>query len=181
MLQFSLHPEPACMFDAQVKHNSTRVWITLVLHAACATGVWHGVYSYARSCMHGRLVSLAMLHHITCHKDEITRHKDECAVIQQHSPNARREDLLHRPAQQWSHTARFTPLCSRCIQKLHWLNPALSLRCPTGNRERYAGTEFGDSNLVDKAKIEVVVTRCVTPHGAQSLPTIFFSMAVNQS
>ena len=28
-----------------------------------------------------------------------------------------------------------------------------------GNRERYGGTEFADTDLVDKAKIDIVVAR----------------------
>ena len=32
--------------------------------------------------------------------------------------------------------------------------------CASGNRERYAGTEFSDTDLVDKAKIDIVCSRC---------------------
>lgn len=32
---------------------------------------------------------------------------------------------------------------------------------PLGNRERYGGTEFSDTDLVQKAKIDIVVTRFV--------------------
>ena len=49
------------------------------------------------------------------------------------------------------------------VEALAWASPSWYLHITplscSGNRERYGGTEFSETDLVDKSKIDIVVAR----------------------